>query len=138
MLLKSPCPIQVIPTRLRLLLSTLSHPNVVLWYVCFGSTSTLLTLNTLDLTIHVSTSPLGHFYYQDEDNQDVFILDTNMESKEDAEMLFGLAPGPSHSRCAIPQHNDDKAIVISNSESKGHADSENIRKVCLFYCLSFL
>ena len=135
---KSPCPIQVIPTRLRLLLSTSSYPNAVLWYVCFGSTSTLLTLNTLDQIIHVSICPPGHFHYQDEDDPDVFVLDTDMESEEDAEMLFGPAPGPSCSRRAIPQHNDDEAIVISDSKSEGHADLEDVGKATLFHCSSFL
>jgi hypothetical protein len=51
-----------------------------------------------------------------------------MESKEDAEMLFGPAPGPSHLRCAIPYHNDNEAIIISDSELEGHMDLEDIGK----------
>ncbi len=121
---KSSCPIQVIPTRLGLLLLTLSHPNVVLWYVFFVSTSTLLTLNTLDQTILVCISPSGHFPYQDD--LDIFIPDTNMESEEDAKMLFGLAPGPSCSRHAIPQHNDNEAIVISDSEPESEVDLRDV------------
>ena len=49
-----------------------------------------------------------------------------MESEEDAEMLFGPAPGPSCSRRAIPQHDDNEAIVISNSELESEADSRDI------------
>jgi hypothetical protein len=95
-------------------------------------------LNTLDQIIHVSISPPGHFHYQDKDDPDIFVLDTDMESEEDAEMLFGPAPGPSRSRHAIPQHNDDEAIVISDSESEGHVDSEDVGKASLFHCSSFL
>ena len=110
--------------RLRLLLLTSSHPNAVLWYIFFVSTSTLLTLNTLDQTILVCISPPGHFPYQD--NLDIFIPDTDTESEEDAKMLFGPAPGPSRSRHAIPQHDDNEAIVISNSELESEADSRDI------------
>ncbi len=110
--------------RLRLLLLTSSHPNAVLWYIFFVSTSTLLMLNTLDQTILVCISPPGHFPYQD--NLDIFISDTDMESEEDAEMLFGLASGPSHLRHAIPQHDDNEAIIISDSKPESEADSRDI------------
>ena len=55
--------------------------------------------------------------------------DTDPESEEDITIVsYGLAPGPSRSERAIPQHDcsSSDVIVISDGESESDADSEDI------------